>query len=158
MPKDFVTIRSFSNDVEAQIAKGKLEASGIEAFIVKDDCGGAYPILQSIHGVNLKVAETDAQLAMDILEPETAPKRPPDRYARQKNAIAVWSLVTWLITTVGIGLLIAGLAGSKSLIAVGMLFIIAGVICGIVTRKKEKALNEAPVKKQSSFNCDRETD
>ncbi len=158
MPKVFVTISSFSNEIEAQIAKGKLEASGIESVIVKDDCGGAYPVLQSIQGVNLKVRENDTDLALDILEPEIAPEQLPDRNARQKNAIAVWSLVTWLITTIGIGLLIAGLAGSKSLVAFGMLFIIAGVICGILTRKKEKALTEALIKKRSSFKCDRETD
>ena len=77
MQKDLVTIQSFSTNFEAEIAKGKLEASGIKSLIVKDDCGGAYPMMQSIHGVKLKVCDSDLNLAQKILEPEASQNQEP---------------------------------------------------------------------------------
>lgn len=38
-----VTIRSFSNEMDAEIARQHLESAGIEAFVRKDDYGGMQP-------------------------------------------------------------------------------------------------------------------
>ncbi len=40
------------NDLEAEIAKGTLEESGIDVFISRDDCGGMEPQLQMTEGIN----------------------------------------------------------------------------------------------------------
>ena len=45
-----------------------LEGSGIDATIQKDDCGGMRPYLQIMTGVQLLVAQEDAERAMEILK------------------------------------------------------------------------------------------
>jgi hypothetical protein len=65
-----VTVASFSSDHEAEIARGILEDSGIQAYVHKDDCGGMLPQLQAIRGVRLKVNAQDRQKALEILEME----------------------------------------------------------------------------------------
>ena len=37
MANKMITVASFSSDFEAEIAKGKLQSSGIDSFIFKDD-------------------------------------------------------------------------------------------------------------------------
>ena len=59
MTNKLITIASFSSDFEAEIAKGKLQSSGIESFIFKDDCGGMRPHMLLTAGVQLKVIERD---------------------------------------------------------------------------------------------------
>lgn len=63
-----VVIRTFPNRVLAGLAASLLEAEGIQAFILSDDAGGAYPMLQFIRGVRLLVAPQDEARARDILE------------------------------------------------------------------------------------------
>ena len=66
--KRFVTIKIFNSRIEAEIVKGKLEASGIEALIIGGDAGGTYPFpLQPSQGVELKVEEKDVKKAEKIL-------------------------------------------------------------------------------------------
>jgi hypothetical protein len=43
MSQSLVTVESRSTRIEAEIVKGRLEASGIKAFILADDAGGMYP-------------------------------------------------------------------------------------------------------------------
>jgi hypothetical protein len=35
-----VCVATFTSEIDASLARGVLEASGIESFILKDDCGG----------------------------------------------------------------------------------------------------------------------
>lgn len=70
---DLITIASFNSDYEAQIARGILRSSGIEAFVFKDDCGGMMPQLQSITGVHLRVSAQDEEKAKRILEQTQIP-------------------------------------------------------------------------------------
>lgn len=63
-----VLIRTFPNRILAGLAASLLEAEGIQAFILSDDAGGAYPVLQFIRGVRLLVAPQDEARARDILE------------------------------------------------------------------------------------------
>ena len=65
-----VTVASFNSDHEAEVARGILEYSGIQAYVFKDDCGGMLPQLQSIRGVHLKVNAQDREKALEILEME----------------------------------------------------------------------------------------
>jgi hypothetical protein len=70
------TIAIFSTDIEAELIKGKLESSGIESFIFKDDCGGMRPHMQLTDGVQLKVADADFETAKDILTIESDEEQP----------------------------------------------------------------------------------
>ena len=70
---DLITVASFNSDHEAQVAKGILQSSGIDAFVFKDDCGGMMPQLQSITGVHLKVSAHDKEKARVILEQAQSP-------------------------------------------------------------------------------------
>ncbi|HEX9883093.1 MAG TPA: DUF2007 domain-containing protein, partial [Desulfobaccales bacterium] len=51
----------------AEMAAGLLESEGIEALVMADDAGGAYPMLQFIRGVRLLVAPEDEARAREIL-------------------------------------------------------------------------------------------
>ena len=62
-----VTVRSFSNDIDADIARQHLESEGIRAFIRKDDYGGMQPYLQTALGAFLEVHEDDAEEAERVL-------------------------------------------------------------------------------------------
>ena len=68
MSAELVEVKLFYSEHEAQIAKSKLEALGIDAMIVKDDAGGMNPQLQITEGVRILVREDDAVVASEILE------------------------------------------------------------------------------------------
>jgi hypothetical protein len=65
-----VVVQTFPNRTLAALAASLLEAAGIETFILADDAGGAYPMLQFIYGVKLLVAPEDEALAREILAAE----------------------------------------------------------------------------------------
>jgi len=62
-----VVVGDYENEIDAEIAKGHLEASGISASIIKDDVGGMFPSLQDAQGVRLLVAEGQKEKAERIL-------------------------------------------------------------------------------------------
>lgn len=64
---DLVPVRIFSNETDALVAKGHLEANGIQGFISKDDAGGMYSAFQVLHGVRLMVFGEDEKHAREIL-------------------------------------------------------------------------------------------
>ncbi len=64
------TIATFSTEIDAELLKGKLNSSGIDSFIFKDDCGGMRPHMQITDGVQLKVADVDLETAKVILNIE----------------------------------------------------------------------------------------
>ena len=61
-----VVIRTFLNNVDAELAKSALEAAGITSMIRADDCGGLRPHLW-MGGVELLVDDSDAVQAEEIL-------------------------------------------------------------------------------------------
>jgi hypothetical protein len=63
-----VVVGEYENEIDAEIAKGHLKASGIRASIIKDDGGGMLPSLQNSEGVQLLVAETKSVEARKILQ------------------------------------------------------------------------------------------
>jgi hypothetical protein len=60
-------VRIFGNDLEAQVARTKLESEGIPAFVSSDDCGGTEPFLQLTNGVRLMVNDEDIEQSQRIL-------------------------------------------------------------------------------------------
>lgn len=63
---ELVVVRTFSNAVDAEVAVGALEASGIEGMIRRDDCGGMRPQLW-LSGVEVVVRAEDAARAAELL-------------------------------------------------------------------------------------------
>jgi hypothetical protein len=62
------TVRTFPNDIEADVARQHLESAGITAFVRKDDYGGFQPALQMARGVILQVLEEDIEAAEEVLK------------------------------------------------------------------------------------------
>lgn len=61
-----VVIRTFLNNVDAELAKSALEAAEITSIIRADDCGGVRPHLW-MGGVELLVDEADQAQAEEVL-------------------------------------------------------------------------------------------
>ena len=69
---NLVVVHAFSNQAEAEIAKGALTAAGIESMIQADSVGGMRPhIAWSSGGFRLLVREDDLEEALEVLEPHT---------------------------------------------------------------------------------------
>jgi hypothetical protein len=66
----FTVLEVFNNEIEAEMSRAQLEASGIEAFVSKDDAGGMRPHLQLSQGVRLLVSQEDVDAAREILHKE----------------------------------------------------------------------------------------
>lgn len=67
--KDLVTVRTFDQRFEAELARGLLEAEGIDSLILADDCGGQRPDLSvRMNGVQLLTREEDRDKAEEILQ------------------------------------------------------------------------------------------
>lgn len=64
---DAIVIETFPNRVLAELAASLLEGDGIEAMVMADDAGGAYPALQFVRGVRLLVASEDEARARELL-------------------------------------------------------------------------------------------
>jgi hypothetical protein len=62
-----VTVRTFLNRIEAELALSALEAAGIEAVMLRDDCGGVRPSLW-LTGIDLLVRPEDFRRATDVLD------------------------------------------------------------------------------------------
>ena len=66
---DLVVVRTFSNVINAEVAKSALDAIGLESMIRSDDAGGVQPGLWPARGVELLVREEDRKRAEEILGP-----------------------------------------------------------------------------------------
>jgi hypothetical protein len=65
MKEKQIVVGEYENEIDAEIAKGHLESSGITASIIKG--GGMLPSLQNTEGVQLVVNETQSEKAKKIL-------------------------------------------------------------------------------------------
>ena len=61
-------LRTFANELEAQLAQAVLDAHGIPSAVIRDDAGGAMPWLQLLHPVRLLVRGEDAAEAARLLD------------------------------------------------------------------------------------------
>jgi hypothetical protein len=65
---ELVTIASFADGPEAELARERLELEGIRAFVMGGQTAGIMPYLtSSTGGVRLQVAPTDVDRAREIL-------------------------------------------------------------------------------------------
>ena len=66
---ELVTVASFAEVAEAELAKERLELEGVRAFVVGAQTAGVMPFLtSSTGGVRLQVAPADVARAREILE------------------------------------------------------------------------------------------
>ena len=68
MSDELVTVKIFSNEIEASMAGQMLEQSGVKCFVSSDDAGGMEPQLQMTMGVRLVVSRADAERSLEILK------------------------------------------------------------------------------------------
>ncbi|MFO7652589.1 MAG: hypothetical protein R6X25_02090 [Candidatus Krumholzibacteriia bacterium] len=68
-----VVVRTYPNEVLARADANMLEAYGIRALVMKDDCGGMRPHLGWPQVVRLLVWVADAEEARALLEPAEQP-------------------------------------------------------------------------------------
>jgi hypothetical protein len=66
-PDELVVVRTFFNRIDAELAKGALEAAEIDSMIGSDDMGGLRPHLSTSNGVRLLVRAEDAERADEVL-------------------------------------------------------------------------------------------
>lgn len=66
--EDFVVARTYSYRHEAEMGRTMLEANGVAAMIVADDCGGQRPLVGANIGVKLVVRREDEDTAKELLE------------------------------------------------------------------------------------------
>jgi hypothetical protein len=64
-------LETYTSEIEAEIAKGRLEALGVPVVLEKDNCGGMRPHLDLQAGVKLFVADQDLDKAREILVRQT---------------------------------------------------------------------------------------
>lgn len=60
-------LATYTNEIEAEIAKGRLESLGVPVVLAKDNCGGMRPHLDLQAGVKLFVADENVDKAREIL-------------------------------------------------------------------------------------------
>jgi hypothetical protein len=65
-PEGLVTVGRFQDPAEAQMARGMLEAAGIETFLVGENVNQLIP---SAFRVRLQVRAEDEEAALELLEP-----------------------------------------------------------------------------------------
>jgi DNA-directed RNA polymerase subunit M/transcription elongation factor TFIIS len=65
-----ITVATFSQAVEAHIAKGRLEAEGIDCFIADENIVNMnWLYSNAVGGVKLRVREPDVKRALEIMKP-----------------------------------------------------------------------------------------
>ena len=69
----FITLHTFSSRLEAEIAKGLLEANGIKALVSADDAGGNYPLTMT-SGVELIINSRNLVKAKKLLAVKSSEK------------------------------------------------------------------------------------
>lgn len=60
-------LKTYINELEAEIAVGRLQSLGVTAVVERDNCGGMRPHLDLQRGVRLLVIDADLEKARGIL-------------------------------------------------------------------------------------------
>ena len=68
MRDGWIILRTFTSDLEAQAARGLLEARGLQALIEVDNCGGMRPHLDYTALAKLLVPEQEAAQAQELMQ------------------------------------------------------------------------------------------
>ncbi|MCE5329088.1 DUF2007 domain-containing protein [bacterium] len=61
-------LKSFSNRIDAELAKSFLESSGIKSLILADDVGEMYPAASIYWGIKLFVNDKDFEVASNLIK------------------------------------------------------------------------------------------
>jgi hypothetical protein len=64
---ELVTVATFTDVPEAELARERLELEGIRAFVLDAAAGGVMPYIAESTGVRLQVEPKDAERAREIL-------------------------------------------------------------------------------------------
>jgi hypothetical protein len=75
---NLTAVAVFRDRVEAELARGALDAAGIFAIIAADDAGEQNPGLDFSRGVSVMVREEDAATARNVLQDATGRAPEPD--------------------------------------------------------------------------------
>ena len=67
---ELVVAETYSNELEAAVAKTALDAAGIDSMIRSDDSGGEAPAMQLSRGIQILVMPRDAEDARAVLSTE----------------------------------------------------------------------------------------
>ena len=67
MRDGYVIIRTFTSEIEAELARSQLVALGLKTELESDNCGGMRPHFDLTRGIRLLVPESDAPYARDLL-------------------------------------------------------------------------------------------
>ncbi|MBI1804529.1 MAG: DUF2007 domain-containing protein [Ignavibacteriae bacterium] len=68
--ENYVSVATFTNEVEAELAQTSLAAAGIQSFLKYEDTGGMLPVLQGSEGIEILVEQKDLDEARAILSEE----------------------------------------------------------------------------------------
>jgi hypothetical protein len=64
---ELVTVATFSDIAEAELARERLELEGVRAFVLDAQTAGVMPYLTGSTGIRLQVEPASADLAREIL-------------------------------------------------------------------------------------------
>jgi len=107
-------VKSYASLADAHIAKGMLEAAGVEADILDEYVAGNAPYLLGPSGIRLSVADEDASAAREALGLPPQPDPPP----RKRGNAPVWAALVVFIA--GLTVLIAGIRQYRPFAADGV--------------------------------------
>ena len=138
---ELVTIEIFQNEIEAELAKEHLKSEGIKSFIFKDDCGGTRPHMQLTLGVDLKVRQIDFARASDILKSLGISNRKLKELKPGENKAAIYSLLAWVLGSVGCALMLISISLGKTHFVIGIVIFLVGITFGFNSRKIKKKIN-----------------
>ncbi|MBU2500190.1 DUF2007 domain-containing protein [bacterium] len=67
MRDGLVAVATYLNELDAAVARNRLDSLGVAAVVQADNCGGMRPHLDLIRGVKLLVHTDDREKALEIL-------------------------------------------------------------------------------------------
>ena len=135
MEDRFVTFQSFTTEIEAEIVRGRLLSEGIEALIVKDDCGGMYPQLRLTQGVILKVLASELERAARIIGPPPSSQQPTTPASGAGDMSGILAVNAWIVGLIGLGLMFVGLEDTKWFY-IGLMVMVLGLALKFLSRLK----------------------
>lgn len=68
MAGDVVVVRTYRDELQAELGRASLESNGVPAIVLRDNAGGMLPVLQVLFEIRLAVRREDADLARRLLD------------------------------------------------------------------------------------------
>ena len=67
MADEIVTVRTYTSELDAQLAQAVLDAHDIPSALLRDDAGGMLPAMRLLYPMRLAVRSEDEEEALRIL-------------------------------------------------------------------------------------------